>query len=184
MKKYYSGVGSRSTPDEIMTLMGDIAMKLSENGYILRSGAADGADSAFEKGVTNPSKKEVYIAWNGFSNRTDSEEGVYCLKGDIILQAEQIAKTLHPAWDVIRADGKPVLTKGAKALHTRNVFQVLGNDLNTPSNFLICWAETDSKNVPKGGTRTAWMLARNHNIPCFNLNIQKDLDRLQAWLNN
>jgi len=44
----------------------------------------------------------------------------------------------------------------AKKLHGRNVKQVLGDDLKTPSDFLLCWTK-EGKDV--GGTRTAIVLA-------------------------
>lgn len=161
--------------------MGRLAARLEEQGYILRSGAADGADSAFEAGVFNDTNKEIYIAWNGFSNRTDREEGVYCLKGEVVQQAEKIASTLHPAWDTLKKDGTPVVSRGAKALHTRNVFQVLGQDLASPSKFLVCWAEVDKQGIPKGGTRTTWQLAVQYSIPCFNLFFEEDRTRIEKF---
>lgn len=45
--KYYTGIGSRQTPKDILKLMEDIAFKLAQKGYILRSGAAGGADTAW-----------------------------------------------------------------------------------------------------------------------------------------
>lgn len=172
--KAYTGVGSRETPEDMMTLMTQLAGKLEVNGWILRSGAADGADTGFENGVTAPLHKEIYIAWNGFSGRYDSEDGVYCLKGEITQQAESIASELHPAWDR--------LSRGARGLHSRNCFQVLGSDLFSPSKFLVCWAPVDKHNVPKGGTRTSWMLATQNNIPCYNLIIPEHSERISKYL--
>lgn len=142
MTKYYTGVGSRSTPSEIMSLMTSVASKLEQLDYSLRSGATDGADTAFESGVSNPMNKQIFIAWNGFSNRYDSEEGVFNVKGQAVVQAEEIASSIHPAWEK--------LSRGAKGLHTRNIFQCLGPTLNVPSKFLICYAEVDKHGTPKG----------------------------------
>lgn len=172
--KAYTGVGSRSTPENIMKTMSDLATKLEVQGWTLRSGAADGADIGFESGVTNPQNKEIFIAWSGFSGRKETEEGVYCLKGEIVQQAGLIASSVHPSWDR--------LSRGAKGLHSRNCFQVLGKDLKSPSKFLVCWAEVDKHGVPKGGTRTAWVLATQNNIPCYNLIIPKHFDRINKYL--
>lgn len=179
----YSGVGSRKTPLDICAIMTKLAARLEQQGYTLRSGAADRADSAFEEGVVDNSRKEIYIAWNGFEDRTDKEDGVYCLKGEVIQQAEKIASTLHPAWDTLKKDGTPVVSRGAKGLHTRNVFQVLGHNLKSPSRFLVCWAEVDKQGIPKGGTRTAWQLAVQYNIPCFNLLFEEDRARIEKFIN-
>ena len=64
--KYYSGVGSREVPKEIGELMTKIAVKLEELGYSLRSGAAEGSDSAFSIKVKN---KEIFILANPKKNK-------------------------------------------------------------------------------------------------------------------
>jgi predicted Rossmann fold nucleotide-binding protein DprA/Smf involved in DNA uptake len=48
--KYYAGIGSRETPKEICNKMTEIASLLEKQDFVLRSGGANGADSAFEKG--------------------------------------------------------------------------------------------------------------------------------------
>ena len=70
------------------------------------------------------------------------------------------------------------LSQGALKLHLRNVNQVLGADLNTPSKFLICWAKMDKQGSPIGGTRTAWKIAEKYGIPCFNLAVEEDKNRI------
>lgn len=172
--KTYTGVGSRETPEEIGKIMTLLASKLERDGWSLRSGAADGADTFFERGVSNPNNKQVFIAWNGFSGRSDKEAGVLCMKGEVTQQAEEVASTIHPAW--------ARLSRGASDLHSRNCFQVLGEDLQSPSRFLVCWAKTDKQRVPSGGTRTAWVLAANNNIPCYNLHIPEHLERITKYL--
>lgn len=52
------------------------------------------------------------------------------------------------------------ISPGARDLHTRNVFQVLGDDLKTPSEFVLYWAESNGRNAVKGGTNTAFQVAR------------------------
>jgi predicted Rossmann fold nucleotide-binding protein DprA/Smf involved in DNA uptake len=70
MTKYYAGVGSRQTPENILHLMTRIAMRMAELGWVLRSGGAKGADYAFEKGAGD--KKEIYLPWRGFGGATPS----------------------------------------------------------------------------------------------------------------
>ena len=152
--KAYTGVGSRSTPQEIGILMYKLAQKLGEKGWVLRSGGAEGADTFFQEGWFSADRElfttaEIYIPWAGFNNLFHGQwDAVYSLTelGNKT-KAEEIASEIHPAWDKC--------SRGAKALHTRNVYQVLGNNLASPSNFLICWAEVDKQGKPKGGTRTA-----------------------------
>lgn len=187
--KYYTGVGSRSTPKEVGEVMRKLAYKLADDGWTLRSGAAEGADTFFQQGATkwcveqlllDPSSDisrygDVYIPWDGFSNQHESENNfIWNTSKWDNTEAEEIASRIHPAWDKC--------SRGAKALHSRNVYQVLGASLDTPSKFLVCWAETDKQGVPKGGTRTAWMLAKEYDIPCFNLYNQEDMTRVMKWL--
>jgi len=60
----------------------------------------------------------------------------------------------------------------------------LGTNLNSPSNFLICWAEVDKQGKPKGGTRTAWMLGEQYigADKCFNLYFDEHRKRVEDWL--
>src|SRR5690606_30646410 len=120
----------------------NIATFLSEEGFILRSGGAPGADTFFEQGVYDPELKHIYLPEKGFNKNPSQLFGV-CDK------ALEIAEQIHPAWDRC----KPY----ARLLHARNVYQVLGKTLDTPSDFLICWTEGGEE---KGGTRTAIKLAK------------------------
>ena len=186
--KYYSGVGSRNTPTKIMGMMTALASKLASEGWTLRSGAAQGADSAFEEGVmhyfeTNgdaypapASMANIYIPWRGFVEINADYKDWYKVLSDQNnkLEAEKIAASIHPAWERC--------SRGAKALHTRNVYQVLGQNLNAPSSFLVCWAETGKDGKPNGGTRTAWVLAEKYGVKCFNLFIEADRKRIEDWI--
>jgi len=160
--KYYTGIGSRKTPTEILNMMTRIAMKLEKEGYILRSGGAEGADKAFERGVKNTSSKNIYYA------------------NDATPEAMLLASTYHPAWDRC--------SDYAKKLHGRNCFQILGRDLKAPSKFVICWTPDGCTNhkdrtIQTGGTGTAISIADYHQVEVFNLTKQEHFDRLSAWLN-
>lgn len=169
----YTGVGSRETPKFCGDIMFDLAAKLASMGYILRSGGATGADTFFENGCDSMSgKKEIYIPWNGFNTRFSNQESVYC--SESFEEAEKIASTIHPAWNR--------LSFGAKKLHARNVYQVLGLSISNSSDFLVCYAKTDSNLTPIGGTRTAWVLAQESKIPCYNLFFEEDREIICSWL--
>jgi hypothetical protein len=161
MKKYYAGIGSRETPEEILELMTKIAKKLEEKGYILNSGGADGADAAFAKEVKN---KQIFIPWEGFNG---IEDGICDLRKEMY----ELAENMHPAWDKC--------SDGAKKLHARNTQQVLGRDLKTPVKFVICYTKDGKK---KGGTATAIKLAENNNIPVTNLGIKEDLEKALKFI--
>lgn len=173
--KYYTGVGSRECPVDILSLIECVAYKLSREGWTLRSGGAEGADNAFEEGdYWEQGRCEIYIPWNGFNQRFQEHDDGYIVASSLsnYSRATEIAETIHPAWDK--------LSQGAKTLHTRNVYQVLGKDLNTPSKFLMCWAKP-TKNGVSGGTNTAYTLARQRGVSCFNLYDKQTENKIRRW---
>lgn len=176
--KHYTGVGSRQTPEDIQQLMFDLAFKLSQEGWVLRSGGAEGADTAFEDGATNSFAEhtpEIYLPWITFNNHDSMSCGaIVPSRFDNWNKATEIAKSIHPAWDR--------LSPAAKTLHTRNCYQVLGKDLSTPSRFLVCYAEPLKDGSVKGGTRTSVVLAQQHNIPVFNLWHNDTQNRVEKYL--
>ncbi|WP_419663864.1 hypothetical protein Dvar_40930 [Desulfosarcina variabilis str. Montpellier] len=145
--QFYTGVGSRKTPPEILTLMTRFAMFAARNGLILRSGGAIGADQAFEAGAGD--LKEIY--------RPE----------DATPEALELAAQYHPAWHYMKWY--------SRRLHGRNAFQVLGKGLNTPSKFLICWTPDgctrhSTRKTSTGGTGTAISIASEvAKIPIFNM---------------
>lgn len=154
---YYTGIGSREeSPDVLWTdrqkFIQEKASKLAYLGYILRSGAADGADAYFEQGCDLVhGNKEIYLPWKDFNG---SKSAFYTQAEETI----EIVKNIHPAFNR--------LTPGALKMHCRNVHQVLGRDLKTPSLFLLYW--TKDGNIT-GGSSTAINLALKYNIPIKNL---------------
>lgn len=170
--KYYTGIGSRKTPESVIQHMKDLGFKLAMKGIHGRSGSACGADAAFEEGFilslshnnTNDCGFTGYLPWAGFNNiPPESKFHKVAPKFYNYGKAVAIAETLHPIFNK--------LSHGARALHTRNVYQVLGDDLETPSDFLICYAEPNPYKSDEvlGGTNTAWKLAKQNGIPCYNL---------------
>lgn len=184
---FYTGVGSRETPEHIIKVMVDLGEKLADLGWVLRSGAAQGADQAFELGwirhvqkTKDFTKAELYIPWEGFEKH--SRDGCFgCnilpdLDDPVMYEkAIKIAEETHPAWDRC--------SRGAKTLHTRNVYQVLGRTLDKPSRMLIAWAPTTKSGTPKGGTATAIKLAGLSGVKdCFNLYKTEDYERIMKFL--
>jgi len=157
--KYYTGIGSRQCPEPILALMTDIAFYFRNKGYTLRSGGASGADSAFEAGAG--SNKEIFLPWKGFNK----SKNPYI---EIPDEAYKIAGEFHPVWDKLK--------NAVQRLHARNVMQILGRDLKTPSNLVICWTK-DGKMI--GGTAQALRIAKACEIPIFNLAIKDVRNKLE-----
>lgn len=170
---FYTGVGSRETPPHICLLMTFIAYKLAELGWVLRSGDAIGADKAFYEGVVQflqkqpihhqPNKARIYLPKQWFIGRSSKDPSghfVNFLDLPAAEQAYEYAEMIHPNWPACKAT--------ARILHARNMMQVMGDNLNSPSKKLICWAPISGKSVT-GGTRTAWEAAKLFSIPRSNL---------------
>lgn len=174
--KYYTGIGSRETPPTILWFMEEISFRLCKKGYHLRTGGATGADSAFIKGVeidNNNPKMTIYIPRSPFNGHYSIDPAVTVI-GECPI-AEEEAQKVHPAWGNCNYF--------TRLLHTRNVYQVLGDDLQTPSRCVICYAEpiANTKRF-EGGINTALQIAMNHNIPIFNFYFEEDIEWIKRKL--
>jgi hypothetical protein len=157
--RYYTGIGSRETPLDIQTLMTAIATALSNDNWVLRSGGADGADSAFEVGAKY---RRIYLPWTGFNDKyADNYSYV------VPPYNEEMVYDYHPSPER--------LSKAGLKLMSRNSYQVLGDNLDKPSEFLACWT-SDGK--MSGGTAQAMRIAYDHKVKIYNLYHSKDLTAL------
>lgn len=141
-----------------------LGFALAHDGWTLRSGEAEGADTAFRKGaVSAGGSVELYLPWKQF-NGSDSD--LYDLPK--MPEAERIAGELHPNWDAC--------SQGGKKLLARNLFQMLGKNLDDPSKIVIGWTITPGS----GGTGFAFSIARKYDIPVLNLrSAEAKLDRME-----
>lgn len=158
--RYYTGIGARVTPDEILEKITNTACYLSLLGYRLRSGNADGADLAFQIGAKGlgEDKYDIYVPWEGFNKERGT--AINNIVPSKMSEAMEIASTIHPNWSKC--------TETSKKFHARNVCQVLGDDLDTPSSFVLYWAE-ERGGIVQGGTATAVNLARKLGIPAISV---------------
>lgn len=156
---YYAGIGSRLTPQSVQGIMVRIGHYLADQGWVLRSGGAEGADTAFERGCDEVhGHKEIFLPWKGYNNN----KSILYYKGkevfdEIKKQSFELAAQYHPAWDQC--------SYGAKCLLARDGMQILGKDLKTPVVIVIFW----SPNPNHGGTSQALRIAKDHKIVIFNL---------------
>lgn len=168
--KTYAGVGSRKTPTEVLRLMERIGKRLAELGWTLRTGGAEGADQAFERGArAGGGGVEVFLPWPGFSGYSDGR-----LKRPSA-EAVRVAATLHPAWER--------LSPAARQLIARNGHQVLGASMDDPVALVICWtpdgAESEAEcGLETGGTGQAIRLASRWGVPVVNLKRAGALERI------
>ena len=161
----YAGIGARVIPKDINDDFEDIALTLARLNYTLRSGGATGADSAFEKGCDfGNGKKEIWYPWLKYK-----EICPYILESVIPEPVLVIARSIYDRWDSS--------TDIVQRLHARNVYQILGHNLATPVDFVVCW--TDKPDTDTGGTQFGLHLAHCYGIKTYNFNkfVEKELFR-------
>jgi hypothetical protein len=149
-----AGIGSRETPNNILLEMELIGRYCKENSITVRSGHADGADWAFEKGAQE--RCIAYLPWDRFNSQLKSNAKLVTVPYDD--KYFQITKTFHP--------NVKALSKGALSLMNRNGCQVLGLNLDKYANFVVCWTK-DGKLA--GGTAQAIKIANFYDIPVYNM---------------
>jgi len=168
MTRHYAGIGARATPAPILQLMTRAAFALNKRSYVLRSGHADGADSAFENG--SAANAQIFLPcerWRG----SDSAYHPGAIDQAIWSRAEAITAQHHPAF--------ARLTPFVRALHTRNVFQILGPDLAEPSEFVLCWTPDGQAS---GGTGQAIRVAQAHAVPVYNFFNEREREHVERHL--
>lgn len=165
---YYAGIGSRETPAPVLQQMENIGHKLALRDHVLRSGGAGGADSAFERGAHSANVAgtcEIYLPWKGFNNH---HSPLHIVSNEAL----EMAGNLHPAWERC--------SQGARKLHARNCYQILGQGLNEPVSFVVCWTVGGRRG---GGTGQALRLAEQREIKIYDLAIRKDMLELAHYVN-
>lgn len=196
---FYTGVGSRETPDNILGVMEDAACRLAGLGYVLRSGKAGGADAAFQLGVQKHCKildnenpkvysarlAEIYIPWKTFKVVEGLEDWwdipldyLNFILPDQIEARNQLLSEIHPNY------GALLKKRGAFALHSRNIHQVVGANVldPKPSKFCLYYAKEDSQGNPKGGTASAVNLSKRYGVKTLNLLHAENRDKLEVFL--
>jgi hypothetical protein len=137
MNKKYAGIGSRDIDEKDKHKITRIALFLQWNDCTLVSGEAKGTDTLFKQGAAGNSI-------------------IYRAK-DCTEEAKAIAESVHPAWHRCNEYDRTLLG--------RNVMIILGEDLKTPVDFVVCW----TKDPLRGGTSLGIKIAELNNIPVFNM---------------
>ena len=156
---------------EDIKLCYNVCMRLAQLGITFTSGLCeigmDGiAQKAYSKavdlGLAKESQFEVYVAdqYNIRRSTLPRKHLAIVRNKDLISETERIASEVHPAWDRCN--------EWARGMHSRNCHQILGYDLKSPVDAVICWTP-DGAVV--GGTATALKLSMKAGIPIFNLGV-------------
>jgi hypothetical protein len=139
-----------------------LAIDYAKQGYILRSGNAEGADAFFQEGANSvsPSSVELYLPWANYnSRRIHINNRIYFefkndeQKKDVF----DICEKHHFCW----AETSPA----AKLFAARCVQIILGRDLDDPVDFVECYTDHPRG---AGGTALSLRVALAYNIPATN----------------
>lgn len=166
-----TGIGSRQTPRNILDLFEGFGRYAKDMGWCIRSGHAPGADYAFERGCKT--NCIVYLPWKNF-NHQDPILGIPRVNP----LREEVLELVYKYEPYARD-----LPDSIKKIKSRNIYQVLGENLNIPSNIVICW--TPNGEII-GGTGLALKVAQDHNITIYNLGVKSNfvsLDKLVEIVN-
>lgn len=167
-QRIYAGIGSRRTPVDILTGMTLGAQQLQQEGWLLRSGHADGADLAFEMGAGSAS--EIHLPWRSYNQDKFHGDGRYIVPLQYA-ETEIIAAQHHPNW--------MNLSDAVRKLMCRNVTIVIGEHLDAPADIVICWTPGGRY---EGGTAHGMRIADYYGIPVFNLGAPDGITKLSDYL--
>jgi hypothetical protein len=185
-RRFVAIIGSREAPVDVISLLEATGQCLCDLGIAVSSGDADGCDKAGVRGAMRssswplvgarvflPSHKVTYP--NGFTRYADNY---------IYYDASQFPNIEEARAMAFRARGSfhGLYEKGI-ALHSRNSYQILLDDLKTPVASVVFYAQpVGKKGLVSGGTNTAVQIARLHNIPLINLATDEGMVKIQKFL--
>lgn len=166
-RKIYAGIGARLTPPNVLDIMRFLADKLEDEGWLLRSGGASGADSAFESGVKNPSNKCIYLPGPSFNGKTP---GNGCFDSTTLPGWNHALLTVdefHPSpW---------MLSDFVRKLMARNAMQVFGPTMERPADMIIAWT-LNGEII--GGTGQTLRMAEGCGVTVHNLGNAETLENI------
>ena len=170
MEKFiYAGVGSRKTPIPVLETMEKIAQQMAPKWH-LRSGYADGADMAFGRGAHSANGDfTMYLPWDNFNKAPSHGEDQRFITPKPTAELVEIAVQAYDSQSAVQLGKKPAwnrVSDATKLMMARNVCQVMGEDLKTLADVVICW----TKNAEAGGgTGQAIRIANICGVPVFDL---------------
>ncbi|WYA83515.1 DprA-like DNA recombination-mediator protein [Proteus phage vB_PMC-PL1] len=173
--KVYTGIGSRKAPLHKQREARYLAYLLNTIiGLKLRSGRAEGMDYAFQQGASTGGRvphsalpyrecAEIFIPKLSFGKEF-GDQGLCKLVPKYGLLREKLEALVY-----VHHKYGDTLKGFALEAHCRNMQQVLGYELDDPTDFVVYWAPEDKFGMAKGGTATAVSVAISYGIPVFNM---------------
>jgi hypothetical protein len=156
--------------------METLAEKLAGESWVLRTGLSPGADQAFYRGaLLRGAEIELYLPWPGFQAdaRPEIERASVRELAEPSAAASELARRFHPHWDTLAPPERQLLA--------RDAHEVLGADLHSPAELVVCWTadgSRDGRGLCDDGTGQALRIAHHHRIPVLNLARPQDIQGL------
>jgi len=162
----YAGIGSRKTPNYILSIMKSVGEYLAEKGWTLNTGACIGADQTFAEGALKKGGTvNLFIPWPSYEKRWIS--GLHGNVNITVFNADKHKDAIESVYKY-----HPIgrnLKRSVVSLHARN-YLILEN-----VKFAVCYT-TDGK--ASGGTGQAIRILNDRKINLFNLGNKKELQRI------
>lgn len=152
----------------------DYCYQLAKAGVVMTSGLCPtGPDAisqkafakAIEEGLASVSQYEVYV-----SEVSRVSKSILPYKTHSIVMPDHLKEQRLKFLSTVMLDSHlRSCDSYALGMHQRNVHQIFGLELDNPVDAVFTWCLMDNKGDPVGGTRTAYLLAKNASIPIINL---------------
>ncbi|HEV3282657.1 MAG TPA: hypothetical protein VG010_00505 [Solirubrobacteraceae bacterium] len=167
LARTYAGIGSRRTPGAVLELIEGLASGMAGEEWVLRTGLSPGADQAFYRGaLRGGGRVELYLPWPGFEApaRLPGDSASVSVFEQPSEAACELAARYHPDFEL--------LPRAQRLLLARDCHQVLGPDLTTPAELVVCWTadgSVDGGSLHEDGTGQALRVAHDRGVPVRNL---------------
>lgn len=174
----YAGIGPRKTPPDVFNVMVELGRLLCARGWTLRTGGAEGADTAFLNGclLWEP-RDELYLPEPGYNGHQASA----AVLARPMPSAYAIAAKYNQTWWANH-------TERAKALHARNAHIILGRHLIDPVRMVVTWTRDGSNDGVgrSGGTAAALRIVAGEapDALIFNLARPEHMERINRFIND
>lgn len=165
----------------------DYCYQLAKAGVVMTSGlCSEGPDGiaqkayakAIKEGLATVSQYEVYVAEDSNILKSPLPFKTHA----IVMPASLKEERLKYLSTVMSQSHLQACGPYALGMHQRNVHQIFGLELDNPVDAVFTWCLMDNKGNPMGGTRTAYLLAKNASIPVINL-FNTDPDEVTRQIN-
>lgn len=156
-------IGPRfGVPADIIALMERMGKYLTEQGYTIKTGNAEGSDQAFARGGNQgiASRVHLYLPWPTYNKEAIHPSNRIITTSPSVDEATAAAN--HPAWEK--------LSQGVRKLMTRNV------SIIRETQQVLYYR--DNVSPGRGGTAFGVRLAERFSIPTVNLWVTEERERV------